>query len=88
MFTDVQQCVPDPERDQGYRRDRVTWVVFAALLAFGVVNAGLGPALPYIRAAEHISYLGGVLYQVAFAVGGGSAGLLAARVKRVPSRTW
>jgi fucose permease len=65
--------------DRGYRRDRVTWVAFAALFAFGVLNAGLGPALPYIRAHEGISYLAGVLHQVAFAIGGGLAGVLAAR---------
>jgi MFS family permease len=65
--------------DGGYRRDRVTWVAFAALFAFGVLNAGLGPALPYIRAHEGISYLAGVLHQVAFAIGGGLAGVLAAR---------
>jgi MFS family permease len=65
--------------DGAYRRDRVTWVAFAALLAFGVLNAGLGPALPYIRAHEGISYLAGVLHQVGFAIGGGLAGVLAAR---------
>ncbi|PZS18455.1 MAG: hypothetical protein DLM57_06255 [Pseudonocardiales bacterium] len=71
----------------GYRRDRVTRAVFAALLAFGVLNAGLGPALPYLRDAEHLSYLGGVLHQVAFAVGGGMAGLFSARVRRMPARS-
>jgi MFS family permease len=60
-------------------RGRLTWTVFAALAAFGVLNAGLGPALPYLRAAEHLSYVQGVLLQVAFAVGGGVAGLLTAR---------
>ena len=65
--------------DGAYRRDRVTWVAFAALLAFGVLNAGLGPALPYIRAHEGISYLAGVLHQIGFAIGGGLAGVLAAR---------
>lgn len=73
---------PDTAPDAPYRRGPVTRVAFASLLAFGVLNAGLGPALPYIRAAEHISYLGGVLHQVAFAVGGGLAGLLAVRAGR------
>jgi MFS family permease len=62
-----------------YRRDRTTWAVFGALFAFGFLNAVLGPALPYIRAVEHVSYLVGALHQVAFALGGGLAGLLAAR---------
>jgi MFS family permease len=70
----------------GYRRDRVTWTVFAALFCFGVLNAGLGSALPYLRDAEHLSYLGGVLHQAAFAVGGGLAGVFTARARRMPGR--
>jgi fucose permease len=57
----------------------VTWVAFAALFAFGLLNALLGPALPYLRAAEGISYVTGALHQAAFAVGGGLAGIVAAR---------
>jgi MFS family permease len=69
-----------------YRRDRATWAVFAALFAFGLLNAGLGPALPYLRDAEHFSYLAGVMHQVAFAVGGGVAGIATARAGRLPGR--
>lgn len=69
-----------------YRRDAVTWVAFGALFAFGFLNAVLGPALPYIRATENISYLVGALHQVAFAGGGGLAGLLAARQRPAISR--
>ena len=47
-----------------YRRDAVTWAAFGALFAFGFLNAILGPALPYIRASEGISYLVGALHQV------------------------
>jgi MFS family permease len=69
-----------------YRRDTSTWLIFAGLLAFGVLNAVLGPALPYLRAAEHISYLVASLHQVAFAAGGGVAAVLTvalgARVSR------
>jgi fucose permease len=71
-----------------YRRQPITWAAFAALLSFGVLNAGLGVALPYLRDAEHISYLAGALHQVAFAVGGGLAGVLTARVRRMPGRPW
>jgi MFS family permease len=39
----------------------------------------LGPALPFIRAAEQISYLVAALHQAAYAIGGGLAGLLATR---------
>lgn len=74
------------ERDGAYARDAVTWAAFGALFAFGFLNAVLGPALPYIRADEDISYLVGALHQVAFAVGGGLAGLLAARERGAPGQ--
>ena len=64
-----------------YRRDAFTWAAFGALFAFGFLNALLGPALPYIRSVEGISYLVGALHQVAFAIGGGTAGVLSARVE-------
>ena len=66
-----------------YRRDAFTWTAFGALFAFGYLNSVLGPSLPYIRSVEGISYLVGALHQVAFALGGGLAGLLAAG-DRVP----
>ncbi|MFZ0377909.1 MAG: MFS transporter [Solirubrobacteraceae bacterium] len=62
-----------------YRRDAFTWTAFGALFAFGYLMAILGPALPYIRSVEGIPYLVGVLHQVAWAVGGGLAGVLSAR---------
>ncbi|MHA3700935.1 MFS transporter [Jatrophihabitans sp. YIM 134969] len=64
---------------RGYRRDALTWVAFAALFAFGVLNAVLGPVLPYLRATQHTSYLVGSLHQVAFAVGYVAAGVQASR---------
>jgi fucose permease len=80
--------VPSRERgaDGVYRRDHRTWAAFGALFAFGFLNAVLGPALPYLRAVEHISYLPGALHQVAYAIGGGVAGVLAARGLRSLSR--
>jgi MFS family permease len=51
-----------------------------------LLNAVLGPALPYLSAEEGISYLVGALHQVAFAIGGGLAGLLAARRVISPDR--
>ena len=63
-------------------------MAFVELLSFGVLNAGLGAALPFLRDAEHISYLGGVLHQVAFSIGGGLAGMLTARARRMPGRPW
>lgn len=68
------------------RRERFRWAAYGALLAFGYLNAVLGPALPYLRATEQISYLVGDLHQLAFAVGGGIAGLLAARDRNPLSR--
>lgn len=70
----------------GYHRDAFTWATFGALLSFGFLNAVLGPALPYLRAVEHISYVAGALHQVAFAVGGGLAGMVAARRRRESGR--
>ena len=57
------------------------------MFAFGFVNAVLGPALPYLRAAEHISYVVGALHQAAYAIGGGLAGLLAVRTRHSIGRT-
>lgn len=62
-----------------FHRDRFTWAAYGALLAFGFLNAVLGPILPYLREVEHISYLVGALHQLAYAMGGGVAGLLAHR---------
>ncbi|HEX5194187.1 MAG TPA: MFS transporter [Solirubrobacteraceae bacterium] len=61
--------------------------MFGGLFAFGFLNAVLGPALPYLRSVEHISYLVGALHQAAYAIGGGVAGLLAARELRSISRS-
>ena len=68
-----------PAADPGaYRRDQVIWSAFGALFGFGILNAVLGPALPFLRAELGLSYLEGSLHQVAFAVGGGTAGMLTA----------
>lgn len=75
-----------PSRARRYERDTATWVAFACLFGFGLLNAVLGPALPYLREAEGLSYLTASVHQVAFAVGGGVAGLLAAAVSRAMSR--
>ena len=73
--------------EHGYRRTTATWVAFAALFAFGLLNAMLGPVLPYLRRAEHISYVVGALHQVSFAVGGMTAGILATRSSAPRRRT-
>ena len=75
-----------PSRARRYERDTATWVAFGCLFGFGLPNAVLGPALPYLREAEGLSYLTASAHQVAFAVGGGVAGLLAAAVSRAMSR--
>ncbi|MFN2560188.1 MAG: sugar MFS transporter [Jatrophihabitans sp.] len=72
----------EPVRERAepaYRRDAATWVAFGALFAFGVLNAMLGPILPYLRQTEGISYVVAALHQAAFAVGGMTAGVLASR---------
>ena len=73
--------------ESAYRRDTATWVAFAALFAFGVLNAVLGPALPYLRQTEHTSYLVGALHQVAFSIGGMIAGIQAIRSDAPRQRT-
>jgi MFS family permease len=70
-----------------YRRVAATWVSFAALFGFGILNAALGPVLPYLRQTEHLSYVVGSLHQVAFAIGGMIAGLLAIRSTAPRRRT-
>jgi len=83
----MDNAAAETEGHQGqYRRDGFTWAAFGALGGFGFLNAIIGPALPYIRASEQISYVVGAAHQVAFAVGGGLAGLFAARVKGRPGR--
>jgi MFS family permease len=62
-----------------FHRNRFTWAAYGALLAFGFLNAVLGPILPFLRAVEGISYLVGALHQLAYAMGGAAAGLLAHR---------
>jgi fucose permease len=62
-----------------FQRDRFTWAAYGALLSFGFLMSVLGPALPYLRSVEHITYLTGALHQFAYAAGGGIAGLLAGR---------
>lgn len=64
-----------PAAVTAYRRTRVTWVAFGALFAFGILNAALGPALPYLRAAQGASYLAASLHPVAFAIGVVAAGV-------------
>lgn len=77
---------PPPIGSDAYRRDGFTWAAFGSLAGFGFLNAVLGPALPYIRASEQISYVVGALHQAAFAIGGGIAGLWAARSSGRPGR--
>ncbi|MBP8920599.1 MAG: MFS transporter [Micropruina sp.] len=69
----------DADAPAGYRRTRLTWVAFGALFAFGVLNATLGPVLPYLRAAQGTSHVEGAFHQVAYALGGLTAGLQASR---------
>lgn len=64
-------------RVDAYRRTRLTWVAFGALFAFGILNAALGPVLPYLRAELGASYFVASLHPVAFAVGVVLAGIQA-----------
>ena len=77
---------PAPGGLGAYRRDGFTWAAFGSLAGFGFLNAVLGPALPFLRASEQISYVVGALHQAAFAIGGGIGGLWAARSSGRPGR--
>src|SRR4051794_6018470 len=55
---------PSMSARSGYQRDSFTWMAFAVLGGFGILNAALGPALPYLRSAEGISYAVASLHQV------------------------
>jgi fucose permease len=81
--TDRGQLTGLRRQRRAYRRDGFTWFAFAGLLTVGFLQAALGPALPYLRAAEDIPYLPAALLQAAFAIGGGTAGLLSAA--RIPA---
>lgn len=83
----IPHQVASPTVRPAYRRDTATWVAFAALFAFGILNAMLGPVLPYLRQTEHITYVTGALHQVAFAIGGMTAGILASRSTAPRRRT-
>jgi MFS family permease len=69
-----------------YHRDAVTWASFGALFGFGILNAVLGPALPFLRPELDLTYLTAALHQVAFAVGVGTAGVVAASGRNQLSR--
>ncbi|WP_103341470.1 MFS transporter [Amycolatopsis sp. CA-126428] len=79
------RAAPTEPKAAVYRRDGATWAAFAALFAFGILFAALGPVLPYLREIEHTSYLLGALHQVAFALGSLAAGIHASR-SRTPRR--
>ena len=59
----MENPTPDARQEQPYLRDGVTWVAFFALSAFGLLNAVLGPAFPYLGAEEGLSYLVGALHR-------------------------
>ena len=56
-------------------------------LRFRHPQRGARPVLPYLQETEHISYVVGSLHQVAFALGGMTAGVLAIRSTAPRQRT-
>lgn len=58
-----------------FTRHRFTWLAYAMLAYFAFLQAGLGPAMPFLRAELGLTYTLGGLHVTAFALGMTLAGL-------------
>ena len=69
-----------------FRRDRLTWVAYAALAWFAFLQAAPGLVIVHLREELDLSYSVGGLHVAAFASGCVVAGLVAARTERAVGR--
>ena len=69
-----------------FRRDRLTWVAYAALAWFAFLQAAPGLVIVHLREELDLSYAVGGLHVAAFASGCVVAGLVAARIERAVGR--
>ena len=67
-------------RDGRFVRDRFTWLAYLLLASFTLLQAILGPLMPFLRAELHLSYTLGGLHLSAFAAGMVLAGLTGDRL--------
>lgn len=71
----------------GFRRDRLTWMLYVLLAWFAYLQAAPGLIVPRLRAELDFSYAVGGLHVAAFAAGTTLAGATSARLERVLGRT-
>jgi MFS family permease len=76
--------VPD---EQGFRRDRLTWLLYVLLAWFAYLQAAPGLIVPRLRDELGFSYAVGGLHVAAFAAGTTLAGATSARLERSVGRT-
>ncbi|MBN1966056.1 MAG: MFS transporter [Anaerolineae bacterium] len=70
-----------------FTRSTFTWLAYVMLAYFAYTQAGLGPAMPFLRAELGLSYTLGGLHVTAFAVGMVGAGLVGAMLAQRWGRT-
>lgn len=63
-------------------RDTTTWLAYFACFYLFSIQAGLGPAMPYVRSERGLSYTVAGLHFTAVAVGALLMGLVASRIAR------
>jgi MFS family permease len=71
----------------GFRRDRLTWMLYVLLAWFAYLQAAPGLIVPRLRAELGFSYAVGGLHVAAFAAGTTLAGATSARLERAVGRT-
>lgn len=72
---------------QGFRRDRLTWLLYVLLAWFAYLQAAPGVIVPRLREELGFSYAVGGLHVAAFAAGTTLAGATSARLERTVGRT-
>jgi MFS family permease len=70
----------------GYRRDRLTWVVYVLLAWFAYLQAAPGLVIVYLREELGLGHATGGLHVAAFAAGSMVAGVISARLERALGR--
>ena len=72
---------------EGFRRDRLTWLLYAMLAWFAYLQAVPGLVVPRLREELGFSYSVGGLHVAAFAAGSAVAGVVSARLERAVGRS-
>jgi hypothetical protein len=72
----------------GFRRDRLTWVVYVVAGWFAYLQASPGLVVVHLRDELSLSYSVGGLHVAAFAAGSTAAGMISARLECLLGRRW